>query len=154
MRFASAKAVFGNFEASLGGIPGTGGAAYLPILIGRGRAFEYLLSRKDIDARLAAQYGWINKVFESTAELETYVAGLAARVSLFPTAGIASIKNAINSITHPTKARLHSQAADYNRLIRTPESAKLGGRFVALTKNETDIEVELALGEAVLGLYK
>lgn len=60
MRFASNAAIFGNFEVTLDLLPGTGGALYMLLLIGRSRAFEYLLSGQDIDAKTAERAGWAN----------------------------------------------------------------------------------------------
>ncbi|WP_369334853.1 enoyl-CoA hydratase/isomerase family protein, partial [Vibrio cholerae] len=67
MRFAvKSHARFGQPEIGLGLVPGGGGSQYLPRLIGRGRAMEYLLTGKDILAEEAERYGWINKAFDSS----------------------------------------------------------------------------------------
>lgn len=47
-------------------IPGAGGSQFLPRLIGRRRAMEYILSGNDISAVEAAEIGWINKAFDTT----------------------------------------------------------------------------------------
>ncbi|KAI5460732.1 enoyl-CoA hydratase/isomerase family protein [Mariannaea sp. PMI_226] len=154
MRFASKKAVFGNFEVSLGGHPGTGGALYMAKLIGRARAFEYLLSGKDIDSHTAEKYGWINQAFESSKELAKYVKDLSSRISLFPIEAIASNKASVNSITRPTKEELAFEAHEYEKLISIPSNQQLIGKFFKLTKNETDVKVELNLGEEVPKLYQ
>ncbi|KAJ5781971.1 uncharacterized protein N7518_010454 [Penicillium psychrosexuale] len=154
MRFASRKAVFGNFAMSLSSHPGTGGALYMPQLIGRGRAFEYLLSGKDIDYYRAEKYGWINGAFKSSSELGNFVRELSSRISLFPSEAIASIKTSVNSITRPTREELAFDAHEYERLSGFPEMQRLAMEFTKLTQNETDITVELNLGEEVLKLYQ
>ena len=49
-------------EVKLGIIPGTGGTQRLPRLIGKGRAYELLLTGKAIDAEEAYRIGLVNKV--------------------------------------------------------------------------------------------
>ncbi|CAH2408190.1 hypothetical protein MES5069_660003 [Mesorhizobium escarrei] len=62
MRFAAREtAIFGQFEAAFGVIPGAGGTQHLARLMGRARALEVMLSAQDYDADLAERYGWINR---------------------------------------------------------------------------------------------
>ena len=49
-------------EVKLGIIPGTGGTQRLPRLIGKGRAYELLLTGKAIDAEEAYRIGLVNKI--------------------------------------------------------------------------------------------
>ncbi len=63
MRFCSDNAVFGQPEVGLGLIAGWGGTQRLPRLIGKGLAFELLLSGKSIIAEEALSIGLINKIF-------------------------------------------------------------------------------------------
>ncbi len=82
MRFASPNAVFGNLEVAVGLHPGSGGVVYMSELIGRARAFEFLLSGNDIDAKTAEQVGLVNKAFPSLEELDAFVSQLSSRISL------------------------------------------------------------------------
>jgi enoyl-CoA hydratase len=68
-RIASSTAKFGQPEVNLGIIPGYGGTQRLTQLIGKGRAFELLLSGNMIDAAMALQYGLVNHVTEPEALL-------------------------------------------------------------------------------------
>jgi len=63
-RVASSNAKFGQPEVNLGLIPGYGGTQRLTQLIGKGRAFELLLTANMIDANTALQYGLVNYVVE------------------------------------------------------------------------------------------
>lgn len=56
IRFASEKAILGQFEVGVGAVPGGGPMARLGRLVGRGRALEILLGGDDIPADLAAAY--------------------------------------------------------------------------------------------------
>lgn len=99
MRFAAKEtAIFGQFESAFGQIPGGGATQYLTRVMGRARALEALLSADDYDAELAERYGWINRAMPASA-LEAFVRALAHRISSFPAAGQAAIKDRINAIS-------------------------------------------------------
>jgi enoyl-CoA hydratase/carnithine racemase len=98
MRFASREsAIFGQFESSLGVIPGGGGAQHLTRLMGRARALEVLLSADDYDAELAERYGWINRALPGDV-LGNFVRSLAHRIAGFPAAGQVVVKERVNAI--------------------------------------------------------
>ena len=62
MRVASENAKFGQPEVNLGLIPGYGGTQRLPMLIGKGKAIELLLTGNMIDATTALESGLVNYV--------------------------------------------------------------------------------------------
>lgn len=62
IRVAVSSAQFGQPEVNLGLIPGYGGTQRLTQLIGRGRAFEYLMSAEMISADKALAFGLVNYV--------------------------------------------------------------------------------------------
>ena len=62
MRIASANAKFGQPEINLGIIPGYGGTQRLTQLIGRGKAFELLMTGDMISAEEALALGLVNRV--------------------------------------------------------------------------------------------
>jgi enoyl-CoA hydratase len=62
IRIAVAGAKLALPEVKLGIIPGTGGTQRLPRLIGKGRAYEMLLTGKTITAEEALEWGLVNKV--------------------------------------------------------------------------------------------
>ncbi|NNK53052.1 MAG: enoyl-CoA hydratase [Flavobacteriaceae bacterium] len=61
-RIASDNARMGLPEVSLGVIPGYGGTQRLPQLVGKGRAFEMIMTAGMISADQALQYGLVNHV--------------------------------------------------------------------------------------------
>ncbi|KAL7954962.1 hypothetical protein V8C34DRAFT_292925 [Trichoderma compactum] len=73
---------FSNFEGTLGLHPGSGGAAWMPLHIGRSRAMEFLLSGEDMDAETAERYGYVDKAFETSEEMHEYVMQPAKRIAL------------------------------------------------------------------------
>jgi enoyl-CoA hydratase len=62
MRVAVGSAKFGQPEVNLGLIPGYGGTQRLTQLIGKGRAFEYLMSADMLSAEKALEYGLVNYI--------------------------------------------------------------------------------------------
>jgi len=62
VRIAVTGAKLGLPEVKLGIIPGTGGTQRLPRIIGKGRAYEMLLTGDPIDAEEGFRIGLINKV--------------------------------------------------------------------------------------------
>jgi enoyl-CoA hydratase len=61
-RLASENAKMGLPEVSLGVIPGYGGTQRLPQLVGKGRAFEMIMTGGMIGAETALEYGLVNHV--------------------------------------------------------------------------------------------
>lgn len=60
LRIASTNAVFGLPEVSLGLLPGYGATQRLPLIIGKGRALEMILSGNPKDSTWALQAGLVN----------------------------------------------------------------------------------------------
>lgn len=71
MRIAANNALLGQPEVNLGLIPGYGGTQRLPRLVGKGRAYEMILSAKPIDALEAERIGLVNKVVPQAELMET-----------------------------------------------------------------------------------
>lgn len=62
MRIAVSAARFGQPEVNLGLIPGYGGTQRMTQLIGKGRAFEFMMSADMIGAEQAEKFGLVNYV--------------------------------------------------------------------------------------------
>jgi len=108
MRFASRQnAVFGNPEVGVGLIPGGGALEWLPRLVGRSRALEFVLSADDFNADIAERYGWVNRTLDD-GDLDRFVDGLARRVASFDGKTLATAKAQINRFGMPTAAELQS----------------------------------------------
>ena len=95
MRFAAiGRAFLGQPEVGVGIIPGGGGAARLPRLVGRGRALEIILGCADFNAETAERYGWVNRALPA-GEIDMFVNALAARIAGFPAEALALAKQAV-----------------------------------------------------------
>jgi len=62
VRFAAPEAMLGQPEVKLGMLAGYGATQRLPLLIGRGRALEMLLSAESVTAAEAFRLGLVNRV--------------------------------------------------------------------------------------------
>ncbi|KAJ7728005.1 ClpP/crotonase-like domain-containing protein [Mycena maculata] len=157
MRFATTapSVLLAQLETSFGLNPGAGGGMYLAHEIGRGRAFEYVLASKDIDGATAARYGWINRAFDTSAELRDYVQALAARIALFPAAGIAGAKKGINAVSRPSMDVIIEYAQDIIEVLaETPAAQALSEKFIAATHNQSICPLELNYGEELVTLFQ
>ena len=94
IRVASDDSRMGLPEVSLGIIPGYGGTKRLPLLIGKGRAMEMIITGRMINAEEAKSFGLINYVVKKE-KLTDFCNSLANKIILnSPNA----IKHAINSL--------------------------------------------------------
>ncbi len=71
IRIAEPRTVFSLPEVGLGLIPGAGGTQRLPLLVGRGRALDLMLSGRRIDAVEAERIGLITRVSSENGDIAT-----------------------------------------------------------------------------------
>jgi enoyl-CoA hydratase/carnithine racemase len=108
MRFASRQnAMFGNPEVGVGLVPGGGAMEWLPRLVGRSRALEFVLTADDYDADIAERYGWVNRTLDDN-ELDSFIDTLVQRLASFDREVLAAAKAQINRFGTPTAAELQS----------------------------------------------
>ena len=108
MRFASRQgALFGQPEVGVGLVPGGGALEWLPLLVGRSRALEIVLSADDFDADIAERYGWVNRALDDK-DLDSFVDALARRLASFGGKTLATAKAQINRFGIPAAAELQS----------------------------------------------
>jgi enoyl-CoA hydratase/carnithine racemase len=131
-------------EVPIGILPGGGGTQRLPRLIGRGRALEMILGGMDVDARLAEQWGLLNRVFEP-GEIGPWVAALAARIASFPPQAVRLAKRAVDAAALPLEEGLGEEGYLFQRLIRTQDAQVAMRRF--LDQGGQTREVEQRVGD-------
>ncbi|SIO70189.1 Enoyl-CoA hydratase/carnithine racemase [Burkholderia sp. GAS332] len=121
MRFAAiGRAFLSQPEVGVGIIPGAGGSARLPRLVGRGRALEIILGCADFNAETAERYGWVNRALPAT-EIDYFVNALATRIAGFPAAALAQAKHMVDA----TDPRIADDLALEERLFL--QSAQTSG---------------------------
>ena len=121
MRFAAiGQAGLGQFEVLTGIIPGAGGTAYLPRLVGRARALEIVLGAELYDAEQAERYGWVNRALPAR-ELDRYVDTLARRIAALPP-GVA------RQVCHRRSRRPPGRGPAHRKRAVGPGVQRAGGR--------------------------
>lgn len=73
-------AVFNSMGVPIGTGLGGGATQFMPRLTGQSRAMELILGGLDLDAVTADRWGYLTRALES-ADIDPYVAGLAARIA-------------------------------------------------------------------------
>jgi enoyl-CoA hydratase/carnithine racemase len=94
LRIGTPRAVLGQPEVAMGILPGAGGTARLPHLLGRGRALEVILTGRDVQADEALALGWLDAVVDPTGAV-AHATAIAARVASMPPAGVAAVKRVV-----------------------------------------------------------
>lgn len=95
-RIASDNAKMGLPEVTLGVIPGYGGTQRLPQLVGKGRAFELIMTATMIDAETAKNYGLVNHVVPQSELLE-FTKAIAAKITKNSPVAISNAIDAVNA---------------------------------------------------------
>lgn len=120
MRFASRhNTLFGNPEVGVGLIPGGGALEWLPRLIGRSRALEFVLSADDFDADIAERYGMVNRTLDED-RLDGFVDALMRRLDTFDRETLAAAKAQLNRFGVPTATELQSSTDVFFSTLASP----------------------------------
>lgn len=152
MRFALRdKAVFNQPEVALGILPGGSGTVRLSRLLGRSRALEVVLGCDDIDAELAAAWGWVNRSLPAET-LWPFVDRLAARIASFPPHAVAAAKASVLHAEHGVVDHLHAEAAAFQGTLSGTGTLAAMQHFLA-TGGQTPAG-EARLGELVAELHR
>lgn len=121
LRLAADTARFGQPEVKLGLIPGYGGTARLPRLVGPGQAAQLLLTGEIIDAAEAARIGLVNRVVPA-AELGDVARGLLRAMLANAPLALARLLEAVRGATGAPGADAYGREADaFARLVATAD---------------------------------
>jgi enoyl-CoA hydratase/carnithine racemase len=151
MRFASRENTrLGQPEVGVGVNPGGGGTERLPLLVGRGRALEIILSANDFDGETAERYGYVNRALPD-AELDGFVDALARRIASFDRGPIGAAKKLVNQVSLPSADHLLDGLNSFLTALTWPETLQ---RIQTLLKQglQQDAEFEKRWPE-VLGTF-
>jgi enoyl-CoA hydratase len=120
IRVASSNAKMGLPETSLGVIPGYGGTQRLAQLIGRGRAFELIVTAGMIKAEQALAYGLVNHVVEQT-ELMVKCEEIANKILNNSPMAITSAIKAVNANYNSAVNGFDVEVEEFGKCFGTPE---------------------------------
>jgi enoyl-CoA hydratase/carnithine racemase len=95
LRMGSERAVIGQPEVAMGILPGAGGTARWPRLVGRARALDIILSGRDVAAQEALAIGWLDWLVPS-ADLDARGTALAQHLGAMPPESIAAVKRVVD----------------------------------------------------------
>lgn len=93
--YAGEKATFGQPEIKLGVIPGAGGSQRLPLLIGKTRAMELILTGRNFSASEAYEWGMVAKIFSPEKLVEEAVK-TASEIADYSPLAVKAAKEAVN----------------------------------------------------------
>lgn len=101
MRVASANAKFGQPEVNLGLIPGYGGTQRLTQLIGKSKAYEYLMTADMIDANTALSLGLVNYVEPTIEDANNKAKEILTKIATKAPLAIGHIVDSVNAQFKP-----------------------------------------------------
>jgi enoyl-CoA hydratase/carnithine racemase len=131
IRFASEKAIFGQFEVGVSTIPGGGSMEFLPLLIGRSRALEIIVGAEDIDAATAERYGLVNRLIPDD-KLQDFIYHFAQRISRFDKVITGQAKTMINQRSpRPSMEHMNASRTAFIQSNLRPERKNISQKLQA-----------------------
>ena len=131
IRIASELAKLGLPETTLGIIPGYGGTQRLPKIVGKGNAFEMILTGKIIDAKEAYRIGLVNRVVPPP-ELISQSLNMAKIFKRTSSEALDAAIKAINNCYYEKGCDLESQ--EFSNLFETDNFKEGVGAFLEKRK--------------------
>lgn len=135
MRVAGTHARFGQPEVNLGILPGYGGTQRLAQLIGKGRAFELILTGDMINADKAKEYGLVNHVCPSGEEVAS-AAEIINKTALKAPLAIAESIRVINAGYAAGKDGFAEEIKAFGRLAETEDFKEGAAAFIEKRRAE------------------
>jgi enoyl-CoA hydratase/carnithine racemase len=131
LRFGTPLTVLGQPEVPMGILPGAGGTARLPRLLGRSRALDLILTARDVGAEEALSIGWLDALVPSPT-LVAHVDGVARRIAAMPPASVAAVKEVVDvSLGGTLEEALVAESAALTRLMAGGKHREPMRRFLA-----------------------
>ncbi len=149
LRYASLeKAFFGQPEVGGGVIPGGGGTERMPMLIGRDRALEVILTSDDYNAALAEQWGLVTRALPDAA-LDGFVKDIAARIASFDKTALIAAKKQINKASLPEDEDLQAAYQGFMESLNFPGFQPRSASFLKFLTNIGIHDIEKRLGHYI-----
>lgn len=116
VRFGTERAVIGQPEVAMGILPGAGGAARWPRLVGRSRALDILLTGRDVGAAELLTLGWLYSAGPPD-RIEGELTAFAERIAKMPAASVAAVKRVLNASLVGMETALVAESDELGRLL-------------------------------------
>jgi enoyl-CoA hydratase len=133
LRIASTNARFGQPEVKLGLIPGYGGTQRLPMLIGRTKALELLLTADMIDAAEAYRLGLVNAVAEPD-QLMNRCIEMAEKLRQLAPLALAGIIRSVNAFFIEDEDGYATEVREFGKCFVTDDFREGTSAFLAKRK--------------------
>ena len=128
---AADTAKFGQPEVTLGIIPGMGGTQRLPRAAGKARAFDLILTGRQIDAAEAERMGIVSRVVPA-AELAATALGLAEKIAALALPALIAAKRAINTAWElPLSEGIRAEQRLFHGLFSTEDQKEGMAAFIS-----------------------
>ncbi len=135
MRIASDNAKLGLPEVTLGILPGYGGTQRLTLLVGKGKAFELIMTGDMITAEHALQIGLVNYVVPQSELISKCEAILSKIIQRAPIA-IAQTVECVNAVYNETKDGYDVEANSFAICAKSEDFKEGTDAFLAKRKAE------------------
>ena len=139
LRIGGPRTVFGFLEVAMGLLPGWGGPARLPHLLGRSRALDVILTCRDVGAEEALAMGWLDRLVPSDRVL-VEAGRVARRIGAMPGESIAAVKAVVDTSLGGIGDALVAESTMLTRLLAAGGYRRRIERFLAAGGQERDAE--------------
>ncbi|MEL6538889.1 MAG: enoyl-CoA hydratase-related protein [Bacteroidota bacterium] len=121
IRVASANARFGQPEVNLGVIPGYGGTQRLTHLVGKGKAFELMMTGDQVKANEAKELGLVNHVVDSQEELLPKCHEILGKIATKAPLAIGMVVTCINAVFSNEEDGYQTEANSFSNCIKSED---------------------------------
>jgi enoyl-CoA hydratase/carnithine racemase len=118
---------------SLGLVPEAASSLLFPRLLGNQRASELLLLGEPLDAATAHEWGFVNRVVEDAALMET-ARELAQRLAALPPQAVRLTKRLIRHGASDVAGRMDEELAQFRERLASPEAKEAFAAFMEKRK--------------------
>jgi enoyl-CoA hydratase/carnithine racemase len=128
MRFATPQSRVGLPEVKLGLIPGAGGTQRLPLLVGRGRAMDIILSGRELEGPEAAAIGLVDRLVEGDVVAEALA--FAERLARMPGDAVKAVLSCIDAALAVRDRGMEVEGDAVVRMFENEEARQALAAFV------------------------
>ena len=135
MRIATENAKFGQPEVNLGIIPGYGGTQRLTQLVGKGKAFELMMTGDMISAEEARNLGLVNHVVKTNEELIELSQKIISKIATKAPLAVGLVVDCINAV-YSDEDGYQTEANAFSHCTKTEDFAEGTSAFLEKRKPE------------------